>query len=195
MDERPDRRPPRHSAQRLSGRGERIVVQRRMLHARAGRQTRRQSLRQGLGVTPGTHAGVVRRTVPPAGRLSGRFRRDGRARQIDAPQHDRRLRAGLQDARRRAATGGDPHRAPAPAHPQGAADTLAPQPALQRFAGGRIARRTRFRGQERFGMALAAAILRQGMFRYRQGRIPAAGPGDTRQFRRGHPELRHRVDL
>ena len=69
------------------------------------------------------------------------------------------------------------------------------QPALQRFAGGRIARRTRFRGQERFGMAVAAAILRQGMFRYRQGRIPAAGPGDTRQFRRGHPELRHRVDL
>ena len=155
----------------------------------------RQSLRQGLGVAPGTHAGVVRRTVPPAGRLSGRFRRDGRARQIDAPQHDRRLRAELQDARRGAAAGGDPHRAPAPAHPQGAADTLAPQPALQRFAGGRIARRTRFRGQERFGMALAAAILRQGMFRYRQGRIPAAGPGDTRQFRRGHPELRHRVDL
>ena len=79
--------------------------------------------------------------------------------------------------------------------PKGAADTLAPQPALQRFAGGRIARRTRFRGQERFGMAVAAAILRQGMFRYRQGRIPAAGPGDTRQFRRGYPELRHRVDL
>ncbi len=43
---------PVTSAQRLSGRGERIVVQRRMLHARAGRQIRRQSLRQGVESLP-----------------------------------------------------------------------------------------------------------------------------------------------
>ena len=66
------------------------------------------------------------------------------------------------------ATGGDPHGAPAPAHPQGAADAVAPQPALQGFAGGRIARRTRLRRQERLGMALAAALLHQGLLRHRQ---------------------------
>ena len=111
-----------------------------------------------------------------------------------APQHDRRLRTELQDARRDDATGGDPHGAPAPAHPEGTADAVAPKPALQGFAGGH-ARRTRLRRQKRLGMAVAAALLHQGLLRHRRRRIPAAGRGGAGKLRRGHPALRHRLDL
>lgn len=131
VDEFNDRRTPRNPAQRLSGRSERLVVQRRMLCARTGRQIRGQDgqgLRQGVGLASGSHTGVVHRTVPPAGGLFGRLRGRQRSRQIDAPQHDRRLRTELQDARRDDATGGDPHGAPAPAHPEGTADAVAPNP-------------------------------------------------------------------
>ena len=169
----------------------------RMLCARTGRQIRGQDgqgLRQGVGLASGSHTGVVHRTVPPAGGLFGRLRGRQRSRQIDAPQHDRRLRTELQDARRDDATGGDPHGAPAPAHPEGTADAVAPKPALQGFAGGH-ARRTRLRRQKRLGMAVAAALLHQGLLRHRRRRILAAGRGGAGKLRRGHPALRHRLDL
>ena len=109
------------------------------------------------------------------------------------PEHDRRLRAALQDARRADPAGGDPHGAAAPPHAEGPALALAPQPALQGFAGG-YARRTRLCGQERVGMAVAAVVLRQRLLRHRRRRLSAAGRGDSRRIRGGHPDLRHRFD-
>ena len=70
---------------------------------------------------------------------------------------------------------------------------LAPQPALQGFAGG-YARRTRFRRQERLGMAVAAVVLRAGLLRCQRRFVPAAGRRDAGQLRGGHPDLRHRFD-
>ena len=73
--------------------------------------------------------------------------------------------------------------------------TLSPQNPLYRgFAGGH-ARRTRLRRQKRLGMAVAAALLHQGLLRHRRRRIPAAGRGGAGKLRRGHPALRHRLDL
>ena len=128
-----------------------------------------------------------------AGGLSGRLHRLRRDFEGDPPEHDPRLRTPLQDDRRADPAGGDPHREPTPPDPQGAADALAPQPALQGFAGG-YARRTRLRRQERLGMAVAAVVLRAGLLRCQRRFVPAAGRRDAGQLRGGHPDLRHRFD-
>ena len=193
VDELRDRRPFRHPAQRLSGGGQRLVVQRRPLRSPAGRRGGRHEVREGVGETARTHRGVVQRTLPPARRLPGRLRGLRRRQHGHPPEHDRRLRAALQDARRADPAGGDPHGAAAPPHAEGPALALAPQPALQGFAGG-YARRTRLRGQERVGMAVAAVVLRQRLLRHRRRRLSAAGRGDSRRIRGGHPDLRHRFD-
>ncbi len=134
-----------------------------------------------------------RTALPPAQRLPSRLRGLRRRQHGHPPEHDRRLRAALQDARRADPAGGDPHSAAAPPHAEGPALALAPQPALQGFAGG-YARRTRLRGQERVGMAVAAVVLRQRLLRHRRRRLSAAGRGDSRRIRGGHPDLRHRFD-
>ena len=84
---------------RLSGRGQRLVVQRRPLHARTGAQSGRQSLRQGVGGSSGAHRKRIPGAVRPARRLSGRLRgRDG-ARQEHPPEYDPRLQPALQARR------------------------------------------------------------------------------------------------
>ena len=78
VDELHDRRPARHAAQRLSGRGQRLVVQRRPLHARNWRAVRATKPSSRRGRLFRAHRERIPGAVRPARRLSGRLRgRDG----------------------------------------------------------------------------------------------------------------------
>ena len=195
MDEFLCGRTARHPAQRVSGRDQRPVVQRRQLCAVTGRRGGRQGVRRRMEGRSGADQGVVSgKILASGGGIPGRFRKRRRDQPLHPPQHGRRLRPELHDARRGAAHLRAAHRPPIPAHPEGAAFALAAESALQR-----LLRRRRPdalpRRDERYGVGMAAALLRQGPLCAHRRRLHTRSRAIPRRLRRGHPVPRHRFDL
>ena len=195
MDEFLCGRAARHPAQRVSGRDQRPVVQCRQLCAVTGRRGGRQGVRRRMEGGSGADQGVVSgKILASGGGIPGRFRKRRRDQPLHPPQHGRRLRPELHDARRGAAHLRAAHRPPIPAHPEGAAFALAAESALQR-----LLRRRRPdalpRRDERYGVGMAAALLRQGPLCAHRRRLHTRSRAVPRRLRRGHPVPRHRFDL
>ena len=148
-----------------------------------------------LAEEAGEDQGVVSGKILASGRgIPGRFRKRRRDQPLHPPQHGRRLRPELHDARRGAAHLRAAHRPPIPAYPEGAAFALAAESALQR-----LLRRRRPdalpRRDERYGVGMAAALLRQGPLCAHRRRLHTRSRAVPRRLRRGHPVPRHRFDL